>query len=324
MVAERSLLGAAIAEEWLAQGNRIAAIWTSDHRRLRPNLLERIGAAVTGLPTLSSIARRHGIPIRQIGRLSRMPDLEREVRATGADVLMTVMTHSIVPEAMLALFDGRAINCHPALLPHFKGPQPLQSMLHDGCGEVHGGLTLHVLSPGIDEGAIVAQQPLPLRVGEIPEWNALSVLAVRRMMRGETAAYLRGDRQAVPQQPGSGHYRRVAAGEFSITADKSLALCQHLSRTIPPGTLLWLPAPADAARRGSYRIAEALRRIGPATGRTPRIGWLTIEADVTDARIAMRRRHKIAEIVARIGESLRMRRVLARAARAAGDGPASG
>ena len=304
-----------MADEWLAQGNKIASIWTADRRRLRPDLLERILAAVAGTQTLWSIARRHGIPIRQIGRLSQMPDLEDHVRATGADVLMTVMTHTIVPPDMLALFHGQAINCHPAMLPHYKGPLPLQSMLFDGCGEVHGGLTLHVLSPGIDEGAIIAQKAIPLRVGAMAEWNAEGQLAIRKMMRNEVTAYFRGDHKAVPQQPGSGNYRKAEAGEFVITGAKSCAECMSLAETLMPHTLFWMPEPGDGARRGVYRVMGPLRHTGPATGHKARIGWLTIGTDVSDGRIAMRRRHRAVQIVAEIQTGLRMRRIFTRSKR---------
>ncbi|TIL80847.1 MAG: hypothetical protein E5Y76_05970, partial [Mesorhizobium sp.] len=70
----------------------------------------------------ASLIRHHGIPVRLCPRLKQWPEAVACVGETGADTLLTVMTHEIVPPSLLALFGNRAINVHPALLPHYKGP----------------------------------------------------------------------------------------------------------------------------------------------------------------------------------------------------------
>ena len=58
-----------------------------------------------------------------------------------------------------------AVNVHPALLLLDRGPLPLFWCFRRG--DTDSGVTLHVLSPGLDEGAIIAQRhvPVPRRRG---------------------------------------------------------------------------------------------------------------------------------------------------------------
>jgi folate-dependent phosphoribosylglycinamide formyltransferase PurN len=80
------------------------------------------------------------------------------------------------PDACLAL-NGRVINSHPALLPKFGGTGYFGLRVHEAVlksGDTTSGCTVHLVSPIVDEGQIVAQRSLKLRSGET-SWE----LAVR-------------------------------------------------------------------------------------------------------------------------------------------------
>jgi methionyl-tRNA formyltransferase len=51
-----------------------------------------------------------------------------------------------------------ALNVHPSLLPDYRGADPIGEQLRSG--EVHPGVSLHLLSDNFDEGDIVAQSRL--------------------------------------------------------------------------------------------------------------------------------------------------------------------
>ena len=148
------LITARVMSAWLSAGNRIAAIWIGRrHKRLRPDPAPKL---LFPSWSVASLTRRHRIPIRQNPDLAHWTGAENEIRRLGANVLIVLATYQIVPETVIALFGGRAVNFHASLLPHYRGRRPLQTMILDGKGEIHGGITVHRLSREIDQGGIIA------------------------------------------------------------------------------------------------------------------------------------------------------------------------
>lgn len=52
------------------------------------------------------------------------------------------------------------LNVHPALLPAFPGKDPQQQALNYGVQWT--GTTVHLVTPGVDDGPIVLQEPVPV------------------------------------------------------------------------------------------------------------------------------------------------------------------
>jgi len=94
---------------------------------------------------------------------------------------------------------GRLINIHPSLLPLFKGLHTHEQALAAGASE--HGCTVHFVTPGMDEGPVIAQARVPVLPGDSAESLAARVLieehrlyplALNRLARGD----VRGDDQA--------------------------------------------------------------------------------------------------------------------------------
>jgi phosphoribosylglycinamide formyltransferase-1 len=66
----------------------------------------------------------------------------------------------LLDSAFLAEFPGRVINVHPALLPAFPGPHPIEDQI--AYGVKVGGVTVHFVDDGVDTGPIILQQAIPL------------------------------------------------------------------------------------------------------------------------------------------------------------------
>jgi phosphoribosylglycinamide formyltransferase 1 len=71
-------------------------------------------------------------------------------------------------------WQGRLLNIHPALLPAYRGLYTHERALADGA-KVHG-CTVHFVSPGMDEGPIIAQAEVPVLEADTPESLAARVL----------------------------------------------------------------------------------------------------------------------------------------------------
>lgn len=81
----------------------------------------------------------------------------------------------VLTEAMVTRYLGRMINIHPSLLPSFPGLHTHQRALDAGV-RVHG-CTVHFVTPGLDNGPIIAQAAVPVLAGDSEDTLAARVLA---------------------------------------------------------------------------------------------------------------------------------------------------
>ena len=73
----------------------------------------------------------------------------------------------ILKGEFLRAFEGRVINIHPSLLPSFPGLEAWKQALDYGVK--HTGATVHFVDQGIDSGAIIIQETLPVQDEDTPE-----------------------------------------------------------------------------------------------------------------------------------------------------------
>ena len=95
-------------------------------------------------------AAGNGVPWVQSGNYA-------DLAAPGgrvADLGISVFYDRILPLKFIAGF-GRLLNIHNGPLPRYRGVSPINWALKNG--ERSHGVTIHEISPGIDDGPIVAQ-----------------------------------------------------------------------------------------------------------------------------------------------------------------------
>lgn len=91
----------------------------------------------------------------------------------------------LVPLDVVRRFEGRMLNVHPALLPAFGGPGMYGARVHAAVlasGARVSGPTVHFVSEHYDEGAIVAQWPVPVRGADTADTLAARVLAAEHRL----------------------------------------------------------------------------------------------------------------------------------------------
>jgi Folate-dependent phosphoribosylglycinamide formyltransferase PurN len=67
--------------------------------------------------------------------------------------------HLLTPP-FLARFPDRIVNVHPSLLPQFPGAHPIDDALAAGVDTT--GVTVHFVDEGVDSGAVIRQEPVPV------------------------------------------------------------------------------------------------------------------------------------------------------------------
>ncbi len=124
---------------------------------------------------LSGLARRAGVPVlvppeRDVNHPDFVIRLRDELEAPlGLSLLVPQIFH--LP--LLTVFD-RAVNFHPGRLPAYRGLAPTAWEVYRR--EALGGLSFHLMTPGIDDGPVLVEDTIPagdvLTVEEL-EWSKI-------------------------------------------------------------------------------------------------------------------------------------------------------
>jgi len=135
------------------------------------------------------------------------------VDAARPDLIVCAGYMRIISAAEIERRPDRMINLHPSLLPAFKGLHTHRQALAAGATE-HGA-SVHVVTPGLDDGPVIAQARVPVLLGDDEAALAARVRAVEHPLLVETvrlladgrlrlsggAIFLNGAQLAAPLQP---------------------------------------------------------------------------------------------------------------------------
>ncbi len=85
-------------------------------------------------------------------------------------------------------FAGRIVNTHSAPLPDFPGARPIEDVLEAGVRET--AATVHYVDEGVDTGAVIVAEPVPVLAGDTPETLRERVQAVEHRLLPQTVRSL--------------------------------------------------------------------------------------------------------------------------------------
>ncbi len=167
----------------------------------------RFGAWLPACRTLSveGVARGHGIPILRPASVNA-PDFVAHVRdVLRPDLIVSVAASQIFKEPLLRIPPRGCINIHGALLPRYRGMLPSFWTLFNG--EREGGVTVHYMSAGIDDGSIIAQRRFPIHGNDTVEALIGRSKALGAELLPEVLARIeRGDVTTAPNNAAEGTY----------------------------------------------------------------------------------------------------------------------
>jgi methionyl-tRNA formyltransferase len=143
---------AAILEALCVAGHRIKAAYCQPPRpagrgqRLQPSPVQ-------------ILAEARSIPVRCPKSL-RDPETQTQFAALKADVAVVAAYGLILPPAILEAPRFGCLNVHASLLPRWRGAAPIQRAILEGDRET--GVTIMQMDAGLDTGAILLQQAMPI------------------------------------------------------------------------------------------------------------------------------------------------------------------
>ena len=89
------------------------------------------------------------------------------LQSAQVDLIVLAGFMRVLKGDFLRAFEGRIVNIHPSLLPCFPGLQSWKQALDHGVKMA--GCTVHFVDAGVDSGAIIGQQVVPVLDNDTPE-----------------------------------------------------------------------------------------------------------------------------------------------------------
>lgn len=106
---------------------------------------------------VAQVAEEHGIPLLTP---DRPLDIHDQLSGLNAEAGVLVAYGKILPQKLIDLFPRGIINVHPSLLPHYRGPTPLEAPILNG--DSKSGVSIMALAAKMDAGPIYAQAEFPI------------------------------------------------------------------------------------------------------------------------------------------------------------------
>jgi phosphoribosylglycinamide formyltransferase-1 len=106
--------------------------------------------------------------------------LAAAVDAHAPDLVLLAGFMRILGQGFVQRFAGRVLNIHPSLLPAFPGLHTHRLALEAGCKLA--GATVHLVTPALDHGPIIAQAVVPVLAGDNPRALAERVLVAEHLL----------------------------------------------------------------------------------------------------------------------------------------------
>jgi|GEM_PF-207973 len=147
------------------------------------------GLAYAGSQGIPTFARSH----KGLSREAFDALIDRALRAAKAEWIALAGYMRLLSPAFVESWAGRIVNIHPSLLPAYKGLETHARVL--AAGDARHGCTVHVVTPELDDGPILAQAEVPVRPGDTVDALADRVLeAEHRLYPAALAALIRDRR----------------------------------------------------------------------------------------------------------------------------------
>ena len=187
---------------------------------------------------VKQLALEAGLDIRQPEK-ARDPELADWLRAKDIDAATVVAYGKILPADLLAIPEKGFVNVHFSLLPAYRGAAPVQRAVMDGAEQT--GVAIMVLTEGMDEGPVLASEPIAIGAEETSgEVGARLASIGAPLLVDSLRGYLHGTIEPVEQDHTRATYApKITTEEARIDWSKPAADIHDLVRGLNPFPGAW-------------------------------------------------------------------------------------
>jgi phosphoribosylglycinamide formyltransferase-1 len=118
---------------------------------------------------IDEVAQKGNVPTELVLRTDFSKNFDREaythlvlaaLKKYEIDVIAMAGFNTVLAPSLFEVYGGKILNTHPALLPSFKGHYGVRDALAYGVKVT--GCTVHIATPEVDEGKILAQKAVEI------------------------------------------------------------------------------------------------------------------------------------------------------------------
>ena len=130
-------------------------------------------AKAEGVPTFA-------LPHKGMARADHDAAMSKAAREAGAEYIALAGYMRILGEDIVNEWSGRMLNIHPSLLPKYKGLDTHARAI-EAC-DSHAGASVHIVTPKLDDGEVLAQAQVAIQPGDTPDTLAARVLIAEHQL----------------------------------------------------------------------------------------------------------------------------------------------
>lgn len=181
--------------------------------------------------SMAEAAARHNIPVYTPDDINH-PLWVEKIRELKPDVLFSFYYRDILSAAILDIPAAGCFNLHGSLLPKYRGRVPTNWAIING--ETETGVTLHHMTPGIDDGDIVAQQSVSIDADDTAQTLVIKqVAAASTMLDSCLPAIKNGSATRTPQDnKEASYFGGRKPGDGAIDWSQSASAVHNLVRGV--------------------------------------------------------------------------------------------
>lgn len=115
-------------------------------------------------PSVRMACEARNIPYITVGKRMKDPELIEEFKKYNPDLIIIAAYAKLIPPEIYTIPKLGTINCHPSLLPDYRGSNPYFHCIYNN--EKETGITFHYLDNSFDTGDIIYQCKVPIAQNE--------------------------------------------------------------------------------------------------------------------------------------------------------------
>lgn len=110
--------------------------------------------------TMKHIADNYNLPIITFDNSPNEPEFIEKIKSFNADIAVVAAFDHLLSKELIQTMPLGVINCHPSLLPYYRGGNPYFHVIANG--ETKTGVTIHYMDEKFDTGDIITQYEMPI------------------------------------------------------------------------------------------------------------------------------------------------------------------
>ncbi len=211
------------------------------------------------LPPVKKIAMQHGLTVLQPSSLKIE---NRKFKLYDADLFIVAAYGKLIPREILDMPRFGALNIHPALLPRWRGPSPIQFTILNG--DAQTGVTIIKMDERMDHGPLLAQREVGISKLQITNYkptyeelhDRLAGLGAELLIE-TLPKWINGEITPAPQDESKATYSKLLTkADGRIDWSKPAEEIERMVRAFSPWPGTWTTWPQNE-KSLRIRITEA-------------------------------------------------------------------